>query len=141
MKFAYVDGSFSNEKCGWGVVICDGPYTRASVLYEANGVLVDDNGHRQIGGELKAAMVALWWAIQHGVHEMEIVYDYDGIRKWVTGEWHAKKPMTKTYQRWMRNQIETNGILVYWKHVKGHSGDPGNERADQLAKDATGVQS
>jgi ribonuclease HI len=136
VKYAYVDGSFSNEKCGWGVCITDAPYP-ARVLFERNGVLKDDGGHRQIGGELKAAMVALTWAINNGVDEIEIVYDYDGIRKWVTGEWHAKKEMTKRYQRWMRNQLEIHGVLVYWRHVKGHTGNPGNERADQLAKEAT----
>jgi len=86
---------------------------------------------------LKAAMVALTWVINHRVVETEIVYDYEGIRKWVTGEWHAHKDMTKMYQIWMRNKIEQFGILVYWRHVRGHSGDPGNERADQLAKEAT----
>jgi ribonuclease HI len=134
---AYVDGSFSNGRCGWGVVICDGPYSCTNAIFEDKGVLEDDHGHRQIGGELKAAMVALWWAIQNDVHEIEIVYDYVGIQRWVTGEWHANKPMTKMYQRWMRNKIEEFSILVYWRHVRGHTGDPGNERADQLAKEAT----
>jgi len=135
--YAYVDGSFSNEKCGWGVVISDGPYNLTTVKAELKGVLINDGGHRQVGGELTAAMAAITWAINHGVHELEIVYDYDGIRKWVTGEWHAKKPMTKMYKVWMRNRVEEHNILIYWRHVHGHTGNPGNERADQLAKEAT----
>ena len=100
---------------------------------ERSGVLKDHFGHAQIGGELKAAMVALAWTINHSYTELEMVYDYEGIRKWVTGEYKANKEMTKTYQLWMRNQIEAHQILIYWTHVRGHTGHPGNERADQLA--------
>ena len=136
MIHAYVDGSFSNDKCGYGVVICDGPYSLGSILYSTNGV-VEGETHRQIGGELKAAMVVIWWMIRNQINEATVVYDYDGIRKWVTGEWHAKKPLTRTYQIWMRNKIEEFKLLIYWQHVRGHTGHPGNEKADQLAKEAT----
>ncbi len=136
MIHAYVDGSFMNNKCGYGVVICDGPYSPDSVMYTANG-LVKGETHRQIGGELKAAMVVIWWMSHSGDTESMIVYDYDGIRKWVTGEWHAKKPLTKTYRTWMRNKIEEFRLLIRWHKVPGHSGVPGNEMADQLAKEAT----
>lgn len=29
-----------------------------------------------------------------------------------------------------------NGLEVRWIHTKGHSDDPGNERADQMAREA-----
>ena len=137
MIHASVDGSFRNAKCGWGVVISDGPYHHTRVLYEGNGVLEDDQGHAQVGGELKAAMVAVAWAINHDYKELVINYDYTGIRLWVTGEWRAKKQMTIDYRQWMRNQIEAHGLLIYWSKVKGHSGVPGNMRADQLAQEMT----
>ena len=127
MIHAYVDGSFMNNKCGYGVVICDGPYSPGNTIYTANGV-VNGETHRQIGGELMCKC---------GHTESMIIYDYEGIRKWVTGEWHAKKPLTRTYQRWMRNKIEEFRLLIRWSWTPGHSGNPGNEKADQLAKEAT----
>ena len=134
MIHAYVDGSFYQDRCGWGCCITSAPYPNG-VLWEGKGLLKEHGGHAQIGGELKSAMVALAWTINHDHHELEIIYDYAGIRNWVTGEWRAKKEMTKVYRRWMLNQIETHQILIYWTWVPGHTGNPGNERADQLARE------
>ena len=135
MIHAYCDGSYRNDKCGFGLVISDGQFGPNNILYKTNGIVLGDTS-RQVAGELKAAMVAIWWAIKNGVTEIVIVYDYDGIRKWVTGEWNAKKKLTKLYQTWMRNKIEEHKILVRWQHVDGHTGNPGNEMADQLAGEA-----
>lgn len=82
-------------------------------------------------------MMALFYAIKNDIKSLEVCYDYDGIRKWVTGEWNAKKRITRLYRDWMRNKIETFHILVQWTHITGHTGNPGNEAADSLAKEAT----
>ena len=131
---AYVDGSFYQGKCGWGCVITSVPYP-AGVLVERKGRLKDPQGHAQVGGELKATMTGLAWAINNDFHEMEIIYDFKGIRNWVTGEWQTNNLMARTYQAWMRNQIEEHTMLVYWTHVFSHTGNEGNERADQLARE------
>lgn len=48
---------------------------------------------------------------------------------WMTGE---KKPV-KNKELWQALEAEIARHTVTWVWVKGHSGDPGNERADGLA--------
>ena len=50
-------------------------------------------------------------------------------RGWLTAD---KKPV-KNVELWQRLEALTAGHDVKWHWVKGHSGDPGNERADRLA--------
>ena len=65
-------------------------------------------------------------------------YVKDGITKWIHG-WKArgwttadKKPV-KNIELWQRLDELNRGHIVSWCWVKGHAGDPGNERADRLA--------
>jgi ribonuclease HI len=68
----------------------------------------------------------------------------NGIQKWMPGwkrnGWKtaAKKPV-KNAGLWQELDAEITKHDVRWKWVKGHSGDPGNERADELAN--RGVES
>ena len=75
-------------------------------------------------------------------------YLLDGITKWIHG-WQrngwltsAKKPV-KNDDLWRRLTAAMGPHEITWKWVKGHAGDPGNERADELARrgteEATGV--
>jgi ribonuclease HI len=75
-------------------------------------------------------------------------YLLDGITKWVEG-WQrngwktaAKKPV-KNDDLWRRLIEAMKPHDITWEWVKGHAGDPGNERADALARrgieDAAGM--
>lgn len=66
------------------------------------------------------------------------VYVKNGITSWLAG-WKKKgwktaagKPV-KNVDLWKALDAENQRHEVQWQWVKGHSGDPGNERADQLA--------
>ena len=66
-------------------------------------------------------------------------YLLDGITKWIKG-WQrngwktsAKKPV-KNDDLWRRLIEAMSRHEVTWLWVKGHAGDPGNERADALAR-------
>ena len=66
-------------------------------------------------------------------------YLLNGITKWVEG-WQrngwktaAKKPV-KNDDLWRRLIEAMRPHDVTWVWVKGHAGDPGNERADALAR-------
>ncbi len=65
-------------------------------------------------------------------------YVRNGITKWVHGwlkrGWKGsnKKPV-KNKDLWVRLLAAAERHEVDWRWVKGHSGNPGNERADTLA--------
>jgi ribonuclease HI len=66
-------------------------------------------------------------------------YVLDGITKWLPGwqrnGWQtaAKKPV-KNVDLWQRLAAAMAKHEISWHWVKGHNGDPGNERADELAR-------
>ncbi|HEX7865574.1 MAG TPA: ribonuclease HI [Variovorax sp.] len=67
-------------------------------------------------------------------------YVRKGITEWIRG-WKAKgwvtasKQPVKNVELWQRldKLVAEGGHQIEWRWVKGHSGDPGNERADMLA--------
>lgn len=65
-------------------------------------------------------------------------YVRKGMTEWLAGwkqrGWKtaARKPV-KNADLWQRLEQLAEGQQVEWHWVKGHSGDPGNERADALA--------
>ena len=65
-------------------------------------------------------------------------YVKNGITSWIH-QWKArgwrtadKKPV-KNIDLWQRLDAACGAHEVHWRWVKGHAGDPGNERADALA--------
>jgi ribonuclease HI len=65
-------------------------------------------------------------------------YVMKGMTEWIHGwkqrGWRTadKKPV-KNADLWVRLDEEVARHTITWKWVKGHAGDPGNERADLLA--------
>ena len=67
-------------------------------------------------------------------------YVRKGITEWIHG-WKAKgwrtaaKQPVKNADLWqaLDHVVSTAGHHIDWRWVKGHAGDPGNERADALA--------
>ena len=65
-------------------------------------------------------------------------YVKDGITTWIHG-WKkrgwttADRKPVKNIELWQRLDALNATHSVQWRWVKGHAGDPGNERADQLA--------
>jgi ribonuclease HI len=90
--------------------------------------------------EIQAAIEALG-ALKRSC-EVDLYTDSEYLRKgvtewmhaWVKNGWRtaAKKPV-KNKDLWLElaNQITRHKIEWHW--VKGHAGDPGNEKADELA--------
>jgi ribonuclease HI len=65
-------------------------------------------------------------------------YVMNGMRSWIVGwkrnGWRTKdKKPVKNVELWQALDAEVARHQVQWVWVKGHAGDPGNERADQLA--------
>jgi ribonuclease HI len=65
-------------------------------------------------------------------------YVKNGITTWIHS-WKAKgwktasRQPVKNVDLWMRLDELSGSHRVSWRWVKGHAGDPGNERADRLA--------
>jgi ribonuclease HI len=120
---------------GWGVVIRSG--TREKEL--SGGEPLTTNNRM----ELQAAIEGLN-ALKRPCHvtlATDSVYVKDGITKWVHGwqrnGWRTadKKPV-KNVELWQALVEAVKPHRIDWVWVKGHAGDPDNERADRLASDA-----
>ncbi|MBI1235868.1 MAG: ribonuclease HI [Alphaproteobacteria bacterium] len=115
------------------------------------GALLEWKGHEKelYGGEaettnnrmeLMAAICALESLKRPSTVRLvtDSVYVRDGVTKWIHGwkknGWKtaAKKPV-KNEDLWRRLEEAARRHDVRWDWIKGHSGDPGNERADALA--------
>ncbi|WP_339739054.1 ribonuclease HI [uncultured Maricaulis sp.] len=117
------------------------------------GAILEWNGHRKeiCGGEadttnnrmeMMAAIQALE-AMKANHHDIILVTDSgylrDGIMKWIHGwkkrGWKTadRKPV-KNVDLWQRLDVLAQNHKIEWRWVRGHTGDPGNERADELAR-------
>ena len=68
-------------------------------------------------------------------------YVKDGITQWIhnwkkKGWKTANKKPVKNKEYWLLLDVEVQRHQIEWKWVKGHSGHPENERADELANEA-----
>ena len=68
-------------------------------------------------------------------------YVKDGITKWIhnwkkNGWKTANKKPVKNKNLWLELDNLVNQHQIDWQWIKGHSGHPDNEKADQLANDA-----
>ena len=134
--YAVVDGSFNVKTgvYGYGGFLFDG---QEKYILSGSGDDAEMATMRNVAGEILGSMAAVEKAIELGIKELSIYYDYMGIEMWATGAWKRNKEGTIAYHEYMnsvRDKIQINFIKV-----KGHSGVEGNEEADILAKKAVGV--
>jgi len=62
------------------------------------------------------------------------------IEKWEKNNWKTSdKKNVKNIDLWKKLKELTKSIQIEWCWVKGHSGDPMNDLADRLAKEATPI--
>lgn len=134
---AYIDGSYNpeNGKCAYGVIL----FNQAGVRHYYHGLVLDPDmvKMRNVSGEIQGAIVAVGSALGLGMLGLTLYYDYEGIEKWVTGEWRANNEYTREYAKYMRQMMA--GLDIRFEHVKSHSGVYWNEKADWLAKTEVGL--
>ena len=131
----YTDGACSGNPGpgGWGATIKIGDET-----FEIFGGEDNTTNNRM---ELIAAIKALEYLNEN--HKITLYTDSsyvkDGITKWIfnwkKNNWKTstKKPV-KNSDLWIQLDEIQNKREVKWNWVKGHAGNLGNERADELAR-------
>ena len=130
----YTDGACRGNPGpgGWGALLISG--TREKTLH---GGEPDTTNNRM---ELMAAIQALnaLTGDSNVILHTDSKYVMDGINEWMPNwkkrGWKtaAKKPV-KNKDLWQMLDEAVNRHTVEWRWVKGHAGNPGNEKADELA--------
>ncbi len=131
----YTDGACSGNPGpgGWGVLMLWNDHEK-----ELSEGEFETTNNRM---ELMAAIMGLE-ALKRGVAVdlyTDSTYVRDGITKWIhnwkKNGWRtaAKKPV-KNEDLWKRLDAALAPHDVEWHWVKGHAGNPENERADELAR-------
>ncbi|MCR5544856.1 MAG: ribonuclease H family protein [Lachnospiraceae bacterium] len=137
LPYAFVDGSFNPVTKVYG---CGG------FLYDLNGnrhlIQAHDNdpemaSMRNVAGEILGSTLAIKKALELGLTNLTIYYDYEGIKHWAEKTWKRNKEGTASYSDFVSSI--SNKISLHFVHVKAHTGIPGNEEADTLAKESVGI--
>ena len=136
---AYTDGACSGNPGigGWGVVLLAKNDTSILNRRELSGSNFNTTNNQM---ELKAAIEALK-ALKRKAEITIItdsVYVQKGISEWLPNwkknNWKtASKKLVKNKELWQELEILALKNTVTWEWVKGHNGNPENERADELA--------
>lgn len=130
---AYVDGSYDvgTHQYGSGVVIL---WQGKKRTFSFRGDTPELADMRNVAGEIVGAQKAMEFAVENKAKKVVIYYDYEGIEKWCTGAWRAKKEGTQMYAKAYKKMAEE--IEIGFVKVRAHTGDKYNEEADILAKAA-----
>ncbi|MBS7052729.1 MAG: ribonuclease H family protein [Veillonella sp.] len=134
------------------VAYIDGSYNKGTNTVGAGGVIFL-NGNREtfsfpstderytsfwnVAGELLAAMYVMKYAVDRGIPECSLYYDYMGIEMWATKGWKRNNALTQQYAAFY-DSIKDR-VRVHFHKVAAHTGDTYNEMADALAKQGAGI--
>ena len=133
----YTDGACKGNPGpgGWGVLMRSPDGTEKELC---GGELETTNNRMEMMAVIQA-LQALKRPCEVTLH-LDSQYVLKGVTEWLAG-WKAKgwktaaKQPVKNVDLWqLLDTLALQGVhTIDWRWVKGHAGDPGNERADALA--------
>ena len=117
---------------GWGALLVWGEHK----LELFGGEKLTNNNQMELTAVI-SALSALKRPCPVIIHT-DSTYVRDGITKWIhnwkrNGWRTADKKEVKNADLWQRLDDLVGRYDIEWRWVKGHNGDPGNEKADELA--------
>ena len=132
----YTDGACQGNPGpgGWGAILRYGRHTR-----EISGGEKDTTNNRM---ELQAALEALRALTEPCQVTLFTDSEYlkKGITEWMPNwkrrNWRRKGGKLANVDLWMKLDEEMARHEVRWRWVRGHAGNPMNERVDKLARQA-----
>ena len=132
----YTDGACKGNPGpgGWGVLLKSGDTVRE--LFGGENPTTNNRMEMQAVIEALGALKRPCAVTLH----VDSQYVLKGITEWLPG-WKAKgwrtaaKQPVKNVDLWQKLDalVAGGGHKIEWRWVRGHNGDPGNERADELA--------
>ena len=132
----YTDGACKGNPGpgGWGALLATG-----GAVKELFGGELDTTNNRMEMMAVIEALAALKRPCSVTLY-MDSQYVLKGITEWIKG-WKARgwrtaaKAPVKNVDLWQKLDalLVSSGHTIEWRWVRGHNGDPGNERADALA--------
>lgn len=137
----YTDGACKGNPGpgGWGV--CLSSQDKSGVLHQkelCGGEALTTNNRMELQAVIEA-LSALRKPCQVTLH-LDSEYVRKGVTEWLSGwkarNWRtASKQPVKNIDLWQQLDalLSQGGHDIHWLWVKGHSGNPGNEKADALA--------
>jgi ribonuclease HI len=130
----YTDGACKGNPGpgGWGAWLSNGGHEKE--LW--GGEAVTTNNRMELTAVIEA-LSALKRSSEVVIHT-DSQYVRQGITEWIhnwkqRGWKTADRKPVKNVDLWQRLDALAAAHKVHWRWVKGHAGDPGNERADGLA--------
>lgn len=132
----YTDGACKRNPGpgGWGAWLRSGTHER-----ELSGGAAETTNNRMELTAVIEALRALKRPCEVALYT-DSQYVRQGITEWIVnwkrrGWQTADKKPVKNSDLWKALDLEVGRHTVSWHWVKGHAGDPGNEKADALANE------
>lgn len=132
---AFTDGSYDKElnRYSYGVILILPDGTEKSICgYGSNKDYLDTTN---VTGEIFGVINAFDWALSYGFEKIKIYHDYEGLSKWISGEWKTNAKSSKMYYQLYTTKFK-DLLNVEFCKVPSHSNIVYNEKADQIAKSA-----
>jgi len=135
--YIYTDGACRGNPGpgGWGAILICGDYKKEI----KGGSLLTTNNIMELTAVIEA--LRLIKNPSKIIITTDSTYVKNGITDWIhnwklKGWKTANKKPVKNKELWQELDVLSSKHHTEWKWVKGHTGHPGNEKADQLANEA-----